>query len=75
MEQKLRTKIKPHVKYVWMMRATRPAIPATWQPIFNENMGSSEVLEVIILCLSCNVKKLKNNSQIVWKEQKQVLFW
>jgi hypothetical protein len=29
-----------------MMWATRPAIPATCQPIFDENMGLSEVLEV-----------------------------
>jgi hypothetical protein len=46
MEQELRTMIKPYVKYVWMMRATRPTIPATCQPIFDENMGLSEFLEV-----------------------------
>ena len=45
MEEKLR-KIKLYVKYVWMMWATRLAIPATCQPIFDENMVLSEVLQV-----------------------------
>jgi hypothetical protein len=35
--------IKPYAKYVWIMRATQPAIPATCQPIFDENMRLSEV--------------------------------
>ena len=45
MEEKLR-KIKLYVKYVWMMWATWLAIPATCQPIFDENMVLSEVLQV-----------------------------
>ena len=66
MDQKLRTKIKPYVKYVWMMRATRPAIPATRQPIFNESMGLSEVLEETIKTqMNLSVSMTKTGQLIV----------
>jgi hypothetical protein len=48
MEQKLQTKITLYVKFVWMTWATRPAIPATCQPIFDENTGLPQFLEVSV---------------------------